>query len=715
MLVEISPSGVHRGSPLERRSSEELRRLLGRAVAASSNGIVITDPNLPDNPIVYVNPAFEKTTGYTMEEAIGRNCRFLQGEDRNQPAIEELRDCIREGQECRVVLRNYRRDGTRFWNELYVSPVHDDAGNLTNFVGVQNDVTEIKRTEEVLKGSEDRLRLAVESTGLGTWDFNPVTGELKWDEQCKAVFGMPPGAAVDHDVFLAGLHPDDRERTDQAVRQALDPEGDGEYNIEYRTIGLADGIERWVAARGQTYFDEAGEARRFIGTVLDITERKRGEQERDLLLAREQLARVEAVRARRRLALLAAAGTTLSASLDYEATLEGIARLVVPELADWCLVDVLEEDGSVTQVAADHADPGKKALLRQLMSHLRFGEDAPGTVARVLRTGRSILHHEVSDELLAKSATGEEHLEVLRRLEIRSLMSVPLLARGRTLGAVTLVSTDPERRYGEEDLSLAEGLAYRCALAVDNSRLYSERSHIARTLQRSLLPRLAEIPGIEVGVEYLPMGQENEVGGDFYDLIHTEGKRCLAVIGDVCGKGAAAAAVTALTRYTIRAVAMREDEPSTVLRGLNEAMLRQLGDDQFCTVACARLEPVPGGFELDVARGGHPAPLLVRSDGYIEAVVPAGRVLGVFLDPGLAVQRVRLWPGDAAVFYTDGITEARGPDGSFFGERRMRDLLRACAGLDARAIAEKMRDVTLEFGEGNLRDDLAVLVLRVLE
>jgi PAS domain S-box-containing protein len=689
--------------------------LLDRAVAASSNGIVITDPNLPDNPIVYVNPAFEKTTGYTMEEAIGRNCRFLQGEDRNQPALEELRACIREGQECRVVLRNYRRDGTRFWNELYVSPVHDDAGNLTNFVGVQNDVTEIKRTEEVLKGSEDRLRLAVESTGLGTWDFNPGTGELKWDERCKAVFGMPPGAAVDYDVFLAGLHPDDRERTDQAVRQALDPEGGGEYNIEHRAIGLTDGVERWVAARGQAYFDEAGEARRFIGTVLDITERKRAEQERDLLLAREQLARVEAVRARRRLALLAAAGTTLSASLDYKATLEGIARLVVPELADWCLVDVLEEDGSVKQLAAAHADPGKKALLRQLLSHRRFGEDAPGTVARVLRTGRSILLSEASDALLAERATGEEHLEVLRRLEIRSLMSVPLLARGRTLGAVTLVSSDPDRLYGEEDLSLAEGLAYRCALAVDNARLYRERSHIARTLQRSLLPRLPEVSGIQIGVEYLPMGQENEVGGDFYDLIHTEGKRWLAVIGDVCGKGAAAAAVTALTRYTIRAVAMREDEPSTVLRGLNEAMLRQLGDDQFCTVACARLQPAPGGFELDVARGGHPVPLLVRADGSVEAVVPKGRALGVFLDPGLAVQRVRLEPGDAAVFYTDGITEARGPDGSFFGEGRLRDLLRSCAGLDAPAIAEKMRDVTLEFGEGNLRDDLAVLVLRVPE
>src|ERR671916_1098574 len=115
MLVEISSSGVYRGSPLEHRSSEELRRLLDRAVAASSNGIVITDPRLPDNPIVYVNPAFEKTTGYAMGEVLGRNCRFLQGEDREQPALEELRAAVREGRECRVILKNYRKDGARFW------------------------------------------------------------------------------------------------------------------------------------------------------------------------------------------------------------------------------------------------------------------------------------------------------------------------------------------------------------------------------------------------------------------------------------------------------------------------------------------------------------------------------------------------------------------------------------------------------------------------
>ncbi|MDQ3793392.1 MAG: PAS domain-containing protein, partial [Actinomycetota bacterium] len=137
-------------------------RLFERAVTASTNSIVITDPNLPDNPIVYVNPAFEKTTGYSMEEVLGRNCRFLQGDDRDQSALEELRACIGEGRECRVVLRNYRKDGTRFWNELSVYPVRDESGRVMNFVGVQNDVTERRRAEQELSEMRraERRRIA---------------------------------------------------------------------------------------------------------------------------------------------------------------------------------------------------------------------------------------------------------------------------------------------------------------------------------------------------------------------------------------------------------------------------------------------------------------------------------------------------------------------------------------------------------------------------
>jgi PAS domain S-box-containing protein len=563
-----------------------VRRLLDRAVAASSNGIVITDPRVPDNPLVYVNPAFEEISGYTADEVLGHNCRFLQADDRDQPALDELREALVEGQECRVVLRNYRKDGTPFWNELYVSPVHDEEGRLTNFVGVQNDVTHRRRIEE----------------------------------------------------------------------------------------------------------------------------------ERDALLVKEQLARAEAVEVRGRLALLAAAGPSLSASLDYEETLEGITRLLVPELADWCLLDIVEDDGSVNQLAAAHAEVEKEDLLRRLREHREFGDEDPGSTAEVLRTGQSVLLPDLPDPTFYERALGRgEHLDIVLSLEPRSLMCVPLLARGRTIGAITLVSSKPERRYDREDLLLAEDLAYRCALAADNARLYRGRSEIARVLQRSLLPpHLPEIPGVEVGAEYLSVGEASEVGGDFYDLINTVEDGWICAIGDVRGKGVEAASVTALARYTIRAVTLKNDRPSEILAALNEAMLRQLPEDRFCTAACVRLEPQDGsaGVGVDVSRAGHPPPLLVRPEGAVEEIGCPGRVLGVFSEAELLDTSLRLMPGEALVLYTDGVTEARSPDGDFFGEGRLRQLLSSCAGRDAVTFARRIKDDVLDFQEGSLRDDLAVLVLR---
>jgi PAS domain S-box-containing protein len=563
-----------------------LRRLLDRAVAASSNGIVITDPKVPDNPIVYVNPAFEEISGYAAEEVRGRNCRFLQGGYHEQPALEELREALSEERECRVVLKNVRKDGTPFWNELYVSPVHDEEGRLTNFVGVQND----------------------------------------------------------------------------------------------------------------------------------ITQRRRMEEERDLLLVKEQLARAEAVEVRRRLALLAAAGPSLAASLDYEETLEGITRLLVPELADWCLLDIVDDNGSVNQLAAAHAEEEKEDLLRRLREHRQFGEGDPGSTAEVLRTGQSVLLPDLPDPTFYERALGRgEHLDIVLRLEPRSLMCVPLLARGRTIGAITLISSKPERRYDEDDLLLAEDLAYRCAQAADNARLYRGRSEIARVLQRSLLPpHLPEIPGVEVGAEYLSVGEASEVGGDFYDLINTVEDGWICAIGDVRGKGVEAASVTALARYTIRAVTMKNDRPSEVLAALNEAMLRQLPEDRFCTAACVRLEPQDGsvGVGIDVSRAGHPSPLLVRSGGTVEEVGCSGKVLGVFPDAELRDTSLRLMPDETLVLYTDGVTEARSPEGDFFGESRLRHLLSSCAGCDAGTFARRIKGVVLDFQEGYPRDDLAVLVLR---
>ena len=712
LLKADSPRIPYERDP-RRAASEEMRRLLDRAVAASSNGIVITDPNLPDDPIVYVNPAFERISGYPVDEVLGRNCRFLQGQDRGQPALGELRSALREERESRVVLKNYRKDGTPFWNELYVSPVHDEEGRLTNFVGVQNDITERRRIEEVLRESEERFRATFEHAAIGAAQVGIDGRWLRVNRRLGEIVGYEPEELL-QTTFQEITHPEDLEGDLAQVRRLLADELQT-YTMEKRYL-RKDGSLVWVNLTVSLVRDSSGEPAYFIAVVEDISARKQTEEERDLLLVKEQLARAEAVEVRRRLALLAAAGPALSASLDYAEILERITNLLVPELADWCLLDVLEDDGRIRQLAASHADPEKEDLLRNLREHRRFGQDDPGSTSEVLRTGQSVLIPDLPGAAFYEQALGSgKHLDILLRLEPRSLMCVPLLARGKTIGAITLVSSEPDRSYTEEDLALAEDLAYRCALAADNARLYRDRSEIARVLQKSLLPpHLPEIPGVEVGSEYLPVGEANVVGGDFYDVINTVEDGWICAIGDVRGKGVEAASVTALARYTIRAVTLQDDRPSEILAALNEAMLRQLPEDRFCTAACIRLEPEDGlaGVGVDVSRAGHPAPLLVRPDGPVEEVGCSGRVLGVFDDAELDDSSLRLMPGEALVLYTDGVTEARSPDGEFFGDDRLRRLLGTCSGLDAANIAERIKTVVLDFQEGYPRDDLAVLVLR---
>ena len=690
-----------------------MRRLLDRAVAASSNGIVITDPRAPDDPIVYVNPAFERISGYPVDEVLGHNCRFLQGEDRDQPALNDLRSALSEERESRVVLKNYRKDGTPFWNELYISPVHDEEGRLTNFVGVQNDITERRRIEDVLRESEERFRATFEHAAIGAAQVGIDGRWLRVNRRMGEIVGYEPEELL-QTTFQEITHPDDLEADLAQVRRLLADEL-RTYTMEKRYL-RRDGSIVWVNLTVSLVRDASGEPAYFIAVVEDISVRKQTEEERDILLIKEQLARSEAVEARRRLALLAAAGPALSASLDYTETLERITRLLVPDLADWCLLDVARDDGSINQLAAAHADPEMEDILTWLGEHRRFGKGDVGSTAEVLRTGQSVLTPNLPDDSFYEQTLGSgEHLDALLRLEPRSLMCVPLLARGKTMGAITLVSSRPDRRYGEEDLALVEDLAYRCALAADNARLYRDRSEIASVLQRSLLPpHLPEIPGVEVGAEYLPVGEANEVGGDFYDLINTVEDGWICAIGDVRGKGVEAASVTALARYTIRAVTLKDDRPSEVLAALNEAMLRQLSEDRFCTAACIRLEPEDGspGVGIDVSRAGHPAPLLVRPDGPVEEVGPPGRVLGVFDDAELGDGSLRLMPGETLVLYTDGVTEARSPDGDFFGDERLHCLLRSCSGLDAAGIAARIKNVVLDFQEGYPRDDLAVLVLR---
>jgi PAS domain-containing protein len=284
------------------------------------------------------------------------------------------------------------------------------------------------------------------------------------------------------------------------------------------------------------------------------------------------------------------------------------------------------------------------------------------------------------------------------RAGIASGRSVPIPVRGGTAGTITLAGAPPE---------LAEDLALRIGAAVENARLYRTRSAIAQTLQRSLLPpELPVIPGLETAALYRPTGEGNEVGGDFYDLFSTGEREWFAVMGDVCGKGAEAATVTALARYTIRAAVMRHRSPAGILRWLNAAMLRQRAG-RFVTLACVRLQLDADAVTVTASCGGHPCPKILRTTGLVEELGANGTVLGILEHVELADRSARLTPGDALVLYTDGLTESNAPevwtparlDAAIAGARRM----------NAQGIVEHLAAQT----PATLRDDMALLALKV--
>jgi serine phosphatase RsbU (regulator of sigma subunit) len=318
--------------------------------------------------------------------------------------------------------------------------------------------------------------------------------------------------------------------------------------------------------------------------------------------------------------------------------------------------------------------------------------------------------------MLRAAAVDEHHYDELVAIGMRSAIVVPMTTRGRTLGALTWVNGRSGRRFDGQDVDLAHELARRCATAIDNARLYSDRAYIARTLQQSLLPvELPDIPGIETAARFRPTGEGNEVGGDFYDVFETGNRGWTIVMGDVCGKGPDAAAVTALARYTLRAVAMRERLPSRSLAVLNEALLRQRDDRRFCTVAYAYLEKLDRGARAGISTGGHPLPILLRADGSVQPVGAPGTLLGVVPDPNLADEAVTLEPGDSLIFYTDGVIESRVTSNGVLDERRLAELVATCAGSGPDAIAARIEEAAVMSQDGRPRDDIAVLVLHVAE
>ncbi len=472
-------------------------------------------------------------------------------------------------------------------------------------------------------------------------------------------------------------------------RRALAGETPDPLIVRSRPAGQRE--TRWTRVKATPVFAEDGSVRLAINVIEDITELKRAEQGQRFL---------------------AEAGRVLAGSLDYEETLSSVAQLAVPDIADWCGIDVLA-DGELVRVAVAHVDPEKIAEATEIASRYPPDKDSPSGVFNVLRTGRSEVYADITDELLVASARDEEHLALLRWVGMTSVMLVPMVLRGTVFGVITFVSAEAGHAYTGADLELAESLASHAAAAIENSRLYRARSAIARTLQASLLPpALPEVRGFELAAAYRAAGEGFDVGGDFYDVFSTAEDQWYAVIGDVCGKGAEAAAVTAMARYTIRAAAVRRRSPAAILRLLSEAMLRQEAADEgrFCTIACLHLDVSQTPARATVACGGHPLPVVLRADGSAEELGESGTLLGLVERPELQDRAGVLHPGDTLLLYTDGLTEAGAPDHVMEPEDLAAEL-RGAAGLPPRGVVDHMVAAALRM-QPEPRDDIAVVALQ---
>ena len=771
--IEISISRIgHEGPPMfaayirdvtARKAAEESVRRLAAIVEHSNDAIVAVDLR---GTIVAWNPAAEALYGWTAEEIIGRHISVTASPD-HQSETNFLTRQVAEGTAVashRTV--RMRKDNSLVDVSLTLSPILGSDGKPVGMAGIIRDITEEKRIEGErirLLDQEKAARLRAEEleqrASFIAEAQAALDSSLKFDEVLRRLTrlivpmfadwcavhmleadGSIRQVAVGHSDpekerlawELSRRYPPDpddpqgvpgvlRTGEPQFIREITDELlEEGAYDAEHleivRGLGLRSAMIVPLRARSQT-----------LGAITFVAaESERLYTEEDLTFAGElgrraalsiDNARLHSELASRskELEFLADASAALDATLNLDETLEKLAELTLqePVLADGCMVDVLEDTGVIRRVASATLDPDVQPALDRLREQ-DIDLDSAHPIALAIRTGQ-VQQVDSIDEAAQRSWTQDTaYLEAVRAWPGRAAVVVPMRARGRMLGAIAIASFG-DRRFNDDDVRVLRELARRAAFAVDNARLYGEANYIADRLQRSLLPpHLPEIRGVEIAARFRPAGDRNEVGGDFYDIFQTGSNEWSVVIGDVCGKGPDAAAVTALARHTLRASAIRGgDSPDVLLRALNEAMLVDNPTDfQFCTVAFAALEVGDGSTKLAVSSGGHPLPVVLRADGQIESAGEPGTLLGVIPDPELTCTEIDLYRGDTLVFYTDGITEARTAEG-LFGYEGLLTAMRASEGCDAAEIAERIEQTMLDVQAGGLRDDVALVVVQV--
>lgn len=686
-VVGAGVIAVYIAASRERTERAEAGRELNRAILDSvldnaPVGVALINSDLR---FLIVNEAMANSSGRSPDDHIGLTPQQVS------PQLERIEAPIRQVLETEqpilgVELATPAQSGDRReWLANYY-PVRLPSGELLGVGTTMIDITQRKAAERALREGEERLRMALDSSRTAAWEWEIDTNTLTASPNIGDVYGIAPEEPAGREIYEAAIHPDDREIVTQMRLDAV-ATGD-DFGAEFRVIG-EDGGTRWIELRGHVLSVD-DRPRKLVGIVVDITARKRQE---------------DAIR------FLAEASAILDSTLDLDRLLGELARLAVPAIADGCMVDLLER-GTLRRAALAGAGNQAAESLARLQQHTPDLEgDHP--IAIALRTGETQHLEQIGDGEKLGWAQSAEYQSALKRFPVKSALIVPIKAGSHVLGTIGLPSFHDPQAFDQLRIWVAEELAARAAVAISNVRMYEERAKIAETLQRSLLPpQLPVVEGLDLAASYRAGGEGVEVGGDFYDVFEIGGRWCI-LIGDVSGKGAAAAAATSLARYTTRGMMVNELDPSEALTAVNDVLCAQFGSHQFCTMVCATMGIEQDHVSVEMTLAGHPQPVVLRADSRIEVAGEPGTLLGAIDEPLLRNSRLQLRSGDTLLLYTDGITEM--PTGA---DRRLEQdglvsLLEKWRGRGAAQLIDHLERELEKVRAGAERDDAAMLVVQL--
>jgi anti-anti-sigma factor len=613
-----------------------------------------------------------------------------------------VRRATEDGAGSEVTYRIRRPDRELRWIETRGTVVHDETGAPVRMVGVCTDVTQ-RRVGEAerarLLEAERTARLEAETSAARLDTLQRVTAELSRAVALEDVVDVVLGTAVrelggqtgslcllDGDDLIiahavgyppevtghwgrfplsADLPASEAVCTGRAVFIESPEERDRRYPVfastplvpdeAYAVVPLADHDPSGCLVVG--FAEPRGFSAQEEDFFFVLASRCGAALDRARLFEEREHARAAAEVSRAAVAFLAEASALLASSLDYERTLTQVAELAVPRLADWCGVYLTREGGSIEPVALTHVDPERIRSVRQLLERFPIRLSDPVGIADVIRTGHARTYPEITDKLLATVAQNDEHFELLRAVGLGAGMAMPLQARGRVFGVFSL-GTERGQPLNPDNVILAEELASRAGTAIDNARLFAERSYVAQTLQRSLLPgKLPKFDRLALAARYLPGATDVAAGGDWYDVLALEEHRVAIVVGDVVGQGAEAAAVMGQLRTALATALLHGDSPAVALEHLDR-MAARIPGALASTAAVMILDLLTG--DLCWARAGHPPPLLVEPEGVRYLTDGAGGPLGIPGRPPYPDGATRIEPGACLLLYTDGLIERRG-------------------------------------------------------